>query len=1011
MRTFFYSFPATVSFLLAVVLGIQGKAQAPQYVFHHLTIQDGLSDSEARFVTQDRYGYIWIATSSGLNRFDGRNIKVYPNLAPPDSAMRTNRINMVHSDPEGNLWASLNRGLYRYDLLGDTFRLVPASRDMRIWKMAYTGPGAFLVSTNTGFFRFFAESKRFVPVAMEFPGADSVWLKKMSNDFIWRNNRLYTAGYGALVVADFTTKRVITFPDEPLMNTYVNELELAANGDIWFSSGVHRAQIHCMRAADSVVVSYPPFPGEDAALDQNMINVFLIDSKQRLWVGTFRGGLFEFNPRENRFNQYTHQVRLTNSIPFNNINHLFEGKDGTIWVGSSEIGLSYFHPDRTLFRTLIPPPELNASSIDLLCHAMLPAEGGGYWLATTSGLVLLDSLGKTLKVYRNEKNKPPVLYFNILQSLAATGDSLWIGTGGGMNLLNTRTGRMQFLGKADSLPELTGYYSFLKDRKGNFWIGSSSGIRVLRKGAKRVDGLRAHPALGQFNRATVSAICEDRRGHIWFGFEGDGIASYIPETGALRTWKKTIGDPSGLMSNEITNLAEDKEGIIWASSLLGLHAIDPETGQVTRYGAERGLHSPKTTNLVVDDQNRIWIGTANGLALLDAKRTRFVRFDLDDGLNALSFIPHAAFKMEDGRLVFPSFKGVLIFHPDDYQPGKSLLDFFVSGITVGNRALPLATNPEALKGIHLKPWQNYFSVRLAALDFLSPGKVWFAYKLEPGQPDWVISQDPTISFAGLPGGTYRLRIKASADPNDWDVEEKVLDIDLEKHYYQTWWFRALIVLLVAALAYLGFRYRLAQTRKMLGLQNKAQVLEKEKTHVMYESLKQQLNPHFLFNSLTALSSLATTDPQLARRFIDQLSKIYRYILKNRDTEVVTLAEEVPMAQTYIDLQQTRFPDGFQVSLEVPEEMYSRRIVPVTLQNLIENAIKHNVIDPESPLLVEIFVEDDWLIVQNNLQKKRFVATSNKQGLKGLSSLYQYLSSQEVVIQEAHGYFTVKIPLL
>jgi LytS/YehU family sensor histidine kinase len=180
---------------------------------------------------------------------------------------------------------------------------------------------------------------------------------------------------------------------------------------------------------------------------------------------------------------------------------------------------------------------------------------------------------------------------------------------------------------------------------------------------------------------------------------------------------------------------------------------------------------------------------------------------------------------------------------------------------------------------------------------------------------------------------------------------------------------------------------------------------------MYENLKQHLNPHFLFNSLTSLSSLIKFDQKVAGEFLNSLSKIYRYILKSRDNETVSLSEEIKFVQTFIRLQQTRFNKGLQVNIEVDVAHNQSKIAPVTLQNLIENAIKHNIIDDESPLIIDIFTEDNYLVVKNNLQKKKFVETSNHQGLANLQSLYRYLSSQPVLIIEDEQYFSVKIPLI
>ena len=195
------------------------------------------------------------------------------------------------------------------------------------------------------------------------------------------------------------------------------------------------------------------------------------------------------------------------------------------------------------------------------------------------------------------------------------------------------------------------------------------------------------------------------------------------------------------------------------------------------------------------------------------------------------------------------------------------------------------------------------------------------------------------------------------------------------------------------------------------LQSKAQLLEKEKALMQYETLRQQLNPHFLFNSLTSLNSLITIDPKSAATFLDSLSKTYRYILKSSERDTVPLSEELKFGESFVKLQKTRFGEGLQVQFRVNEDDLHRKIVPVTLQNLIENAIKHNIIDEESPLLVEVFTENGYFVVRNNLQKKNIVETSNQRGLANLASFYKYLSDQEIVVEDDGQHFTIKIPLI
>jgi LytS/YehU family sensor histidine kinase len=216
---------------------------------------------------------------------------------------------------------------------------------------------------------------------------------------------------------------------------------------------------------------------------------------------------------------------------------------------------------------------------------------------------------------------------------------------------------------------------------------------------------------------------------------------------------------------------------------------------------------------------------------------------------------------------------------------------------------------------------------------------------------------------------------------------------------------------VLGLIYSFFRFRANQKAKIFKLEMQSTRLEKDKTEIQYQNLINHLNPHFLFNSLTSLNSLIMTEPKEASKFLQKLSLIYRYILQNKDKEIISLEQELAFVKHYIELQKSRFEDGLEINIEVKKAYLNAGIVPVTLQNLFENAIKHNSVEEDKPLIIRVFVEGEHLIVKNNLQLKKYVQTSNKQGLESLKSLYKYLSKKPFEIIETESEFVVKIPLL
>lgn len=191
----------------------------------------------------------------------------------------------------------------------------------------------------------------------------------------------------------------------------------------------------------------------------------------------------------------------------------------------------------------------------------------------------------------------------------------------------------------------------------------------------------------------------------------------------------------------------------------------------------------------------------------------------------------------------------------------------------------------------------------------------------------------------------------------------------------------------------------------------AERLEKEKSQVQFDNLKNQLNPHFLFNALTSLNSLIFENQQLASEFLQQLSKVYRYVLQNKGKNFVLVSTELEFITNYVRLLETRFDGALKINFEITEEAKEKAIVPVTLQILIENAIKHNIVDKDKKLTIDILTIGDYLVVSNNLQARKKVETSNKQGLDNLKSLYQFLTERPVVVEPTDDRFYVKIPLL
>ncbi len=190
----------------------------------------------------------------------------------------------------------------------------------------------------------------------------------------------------------------------------------------------------------------------------------------------------------------------------------------------------------------------------------------------------------------------------------------------------------------------------------------------------------------------------------------------------------------------------------------------------------------------------------------------------------------------------------------------------------------------------------------------------------------------------------------------------------------------------------------------------AERYQKESIRATYENLKNQVNPHFLFNSLNALTNLVYEDQDKAAKFIKQLSEVYRYVLDSRDKELVALQDELNFLRSYIYLQEIRF--GSNLKVEVGEFQQQGKVAPLAIQLLVENAIKHNIISKEQPLKISIFCDHDAVVVKNNLQRRSMPGTeSSGMGLANIKSRYKFLTDKPVSVEETDTEFIVSVPII
>ena len=208
-----------------------------------------------------------------------------------------------------------------------------------------------------------------------------------------------------------------------------------------------------------------------------------------------------------------------------------------------------------------------------------------------------------------------------------------------------------------------------------------------------------------------------------------------------------------------------------------------------------------------------------------------------------------------------------------------------------------------------------------------------------------------------------------------------------------------------------FRQWRLSVQEKAALEIKAAQTEKDKSIMKYHQLKNQVNPHFLFNTFTSLDGLIQTNPQLASEFVRHLSKVYRYVLEHKENEVVSMETELDFIEHYISILKIRYKNALEINMNISEAARERSIVMVTLQMLIDNAIKHNIVQTTAPLRIRICDKEENLHIANNKQLRKQIETSNGQGLLQLQELYGFITDKKINISNTTDQFEISLPLL
>ena len=996
--------------LLGLLLGLGSRTAAqerpPQFKFGHVREQDGLSSRKTHCLLHDREGYLWIATNTGLNRFDGTHFVHFRHQRNNPHSLLNNQVYALCEDKQGRIWAAFENGVSRYDKATGRFehittvgnktlgicKNIRCDRAGNIW-FTSRDLGLFGYTTKTGAVQYYPAYStdstggvRTLPNGLvEDPYRPGFWMAEVNG-----------LRYFDTVRRQFTTHRNSPRPNPVLNPNDVSALAVDGNHLLIADHTDSSIVVYDLRRQRILKRIRPDSPQDRAEF---FVATIFVDRRHNLWVCTWGAKIFYIDSQTERVTPLSHAQSDPASLGADVLWSGWQQSDGTIWLGTTN-GLAYTNPERALYDVYDLGALFPALTDERGIISFVEDPDGSWWLGTSiRGLLHYVPATNRLDVYRLPDKTKQYPWGLPITGLDQRQDELLVGSDTAVYRFNKLSHQFR---KIKLPPAARSVYLRTFRLIGNqYWVfgdGKLAFVYDLTRQQWQTYPIRSASVDPLF---LVRQTLLDRQGTLWLDIYPEGFARFSPQRKEF-----TVTDThQAEYEKTLNSLTEDRDGsFLLATDMNGLVTYDPVRRRDTVRAENERMTLSQSTAARPDRFGNTWVANLNLVSVITSDKKQVLNFRLP--INEYTTVYSTKlFPMHNGHLLSAQKGHLVEFKPENLRPARRPEPVLLNRLLLNDTTLLLHGE---MPLIRLKAEDNSFMIEFSTLVVSANQR--YRYKLEGYDDDWKESGTQTnAAYTKLPGGDYVFRVEAIA--GDLRSRETALNIQVATAFYNTRWFQAMLVAMVLALLYGLYRYRLQQSVRLHHFQIQMTRLKRDKAEIQYHNLINHLNPHFLFNSLTSLNSLILTKPKEASLFLRKLSVIYRYILQNKDSELVSLQEELTFAQNYIDLQTTRFGDGLRISIDVTPDSLARRIVPVTLQNLLENAIKHNIVSEDCPLTVLIYTDTDMLFVKNGLQRKSFVETSNKQGLNSLKSLYRYLSSREVTVSETATEFRVSVPLL
>ncbi|MFK7949309.1 MAG: two-component regulator propeller domain-containing protein [Saprospiraceae bacterium] len=848
-------------FLLIIFLISTYQIAAQSRVqFENIGVQEGLSTIHVNQIIQDKKQFIWIATANGLNRFDGIDFKTFKNEDDIPHSISGDNIRCVLEDSRGYIWAgTLNSGLNRYNYQTGKFtRFFFDEKDKtsissnEILSLFEDSKGRLWVGTERGLNLFDHETQtftQFLPNSKKENTLSARAVLTIAEDhrgWIW----LGTWSGGLNLMIPTSNPKVFEFrhfkrgeKTTDLIENHIWKIFLDKDNRLWcgtYSGGLSVMLPSTINDPKKFTPTFQTFANSkgDKSILSDIIFGLNQDKNGTIWVATVDGlSLVKPIKKEDNTIELLKQGHFQNnfmnnrSLMNNEMRDIFIDKNGLVWC-STVGGISKFDQNNAYFKHFFP---VNNEGQDILVHSLFSYENDFVYIASRAEYGLIEYNQKT-NTYKNYHLKTASNIQLAPISFYKTDDGeIWIGTHLGIGKFNPITKAFVHYELKHPNEE---YFINLQVRKifkvdkNKLWLATGAGLAIFHTEKKTFNFLEKDVNGKSFPKLDVNDLLFNRN-TLWLATYSGLTRIDFEDNGEFefKIYKNETDNDKSICSNRAISLAK-VDGEIWIGTEKGLSYYNTYTDDFKNFSTKDGLKNPNIIALLSVNNKQLWLATRSGLAVLNPKTERFVYYDEKDGIQLGSFSQNAVASDENQQLYFGGTNGYIQFDAKEIQKNRYVPPIYITGFNVFNKALALENDIAITKTITLQPGQNYFTIDFAALNFTQSSDNMYAYKLEGFNDDWIeCGTQKSVSFSNLDGGKYTFRVKAMNNDGIWNEEGIQLEIVVIPPFWQRTWFKIMLILLLCGLPFLMYYSRLNSIqRQKEKLENQVKVRTEEIQH-------------------------------------------------------------------------------------------------------------------------------------------------------------------------------------